>query len=73
MTATVPTTTTPSAGLTASDRCDRCGARAYVKVLLGAGELFFCAHHSRKHAPAYMSVAKSVIDETDKVLATAGA
>jgi hypothetical protein len=59
--------------LTPADRCDRCGARAYVRVQLGAGELFFCGHHSREHAPAYLSVATSVVDETDKVLAGAAA
>jgi hypothetical protein len=39
--------------LTANDRCDRCGAQAYVGVLLpesmGGGELMFCAHHWRDH------------------------
>src|SRR5690606_32335368 len=36
--------------LTAHDRCDRCGAQAYVKVLLEAGgELMFCAHQARAH------------------------
>jgi len=39
--------------LTALDLCDRCGAQAYVRVLLpNSGELLFCAHHSREHLPA---------------------
>ena len=34
--------------LTAMDRCDRCGAQAYVRALLPNGlELLFCAHHNR--------------------------
>lgn len=38
--------------LTAADRCDRCGAQAYVRVTLSAGELLFCAHHARQHEAA---------------------
>ena len=39
--------------LSAADRCDRCGAQAFVRARLhGGGELLFCAHHGRKHAPA---------------------
>ena len=37
-----------SAALTAADRCDRCGAQAYLRVeLQSGGELLFCAHHAR--------------------------
>ena len=36
--------------LTAVDRCDRCGAQAYLRVFLrSGGELLFCAHHGREH------------------------
>lgn len=36
--------------LTVADRCDRCGAQAYVRARLGDGlELHFCAHHGRAH------------------------
>jgi len=39
--------------LTAVDRCDRCGAQAYVRVLLpGRLELLFCAHHNRQYSSA---------------------
>ncbi len=61
------------APLTAADRCDRCGAQAYVRVLLPVGELLFCAHHAREHAPKYEAVATHVQDETDKLLAEHGA
>ncbi|GAA1294102.1 hypothetical protein GCM10009609_74110 [Pseudonocardia aurantiaca] len=37
--------------LTNRDRCDRCRAAAAVRALLPAGELLFCGHHARKHAP----------------------
>ena len=52
--------------LTAVDRCDRCGARAYVRVLLPSRrELLFCAHHSRQHASALAEIAVEIRDETD--------
>ena len=35
--------------LTALDRCDRCGAQAYVVTTHEAGELMFCAHHFAEH------------------------
>lgn len=33
----------------AIDCCDRCGARAQVRVELVSGDLTFCLHHFRKH------------------------
>jgi hypothetical protein len=54
--------------LTASDLCDRCGATAYVRVILpGSGELLFCAHHNRKHAAALAKVAVEIHDETSRL------
>ncbi|RWU83760.1 hypothetical protein CWN80_08465 [Janibacter hoylei PVAS-1] len=45
--------------LTAADRCDRCGAKAYVRARLHAGgELLFCAHHGREHIPALKDLAE---------------
>lgn len=42
--------TTLASELTVADRCDRCGAQAYIRVMLGEGlELLFCAHHGRKY------------------------
>jgi hypothetical protein len=58
----------PSKPLTALDLCDRCGAQAYVRVVLpGAGELLFCAHHGRQHADALARVAVEIQDETDRL------
>jgi hypothetical protein len=34
--------------LTLIDRCDSCGAGAYVKVTGASGNLFFCGHHYSK-------------------------
>jgi hypothetical protein len=51
--------------MTAADRCDRCGARAYVRVLLpGGGELLFCAHHGRAHASALEAVHAHIQDQS---------
>jgi len=52
--------------LTAVDRCDRCGARAYVRVVLpNALELLFCAHHNRQYASALTKIAVEIHDQTD--------
>jgi hypothetical protein len=57
--------TIASAPLTAADRCDRCGARAYIRVVLpGGGELLFCAHHGRAHEGALRAVEASIQDES---------
>ena len=58
--------------LTAVDRCDRCGAQAYVRVLLPSRlELLFCAHHGRQHASALMKIAVEIHDETERLIRTA--
>ena len=67
--ADVTTATAPSqAVLTAGDRCDRCGAQAYLRVELQAGgELLFCAHHAREHGEKLREIAAAVHDETHKL------
>jgi hypothetical protein len=58
----------PSQPLTAMDLCDRCGAQAYVRVILpDSRELLFCAHHSRQHADALAKVAVEIQDETGRL------
>lgn len=60
-------TETTAPALTAADRCDACGAQAYVRVLLDSGQLIFCAHHARKHAETIDQVANHVQDETSRL------
>ncbi len=49
-------------------RCDRCGAQAYVRVLLPSRRaLLFCAHHYRQHAPALAEVAVEIQDESGRL------
>lgn len=65
------TVLTPASPLTAADRCDRCGAQAYLRVVLvSGGDLLFCAHHGRKFAPELQKVAAEIQDETEKLSAT---
>ena len=57
-----------AAALTAADRCDRCGAQAYLRVeLQSGGELLFCAHHAREHGDKLKAVAANVVDETHRL------
>ena len=61
-------TTAVAPVLDASDRCDRCGAQAYVRAeLVGGSELLFCAHHAREHADKLNEIAVSIHDETGRL------
>ena len=53
-----------AADLSSSDRCDRCGAQAFYRAVLVAGDLLFCAHHGRAHADRLAQVALEVQDGT---------
>lgn len=65
------TAVAPSAPLTAADRCDRCGAQAYLRVeLQSGGELLFCAHHAREHGDKLREIAVNLTDETHKLTGT---
>lgn len=55
------------------DRCDRCGAQAYVMVRGSTGDLLFCGHHYEKimnNPDSYtkmMSFVLEIIDEREKI------
>ncbi|MBA2700034.1 MAG: hypothetical protein H0U61_14940 [Nocardioidaceae bacterium] len=67
------TAVAPSPPFTALDRCDRCGAQAYVRVELSTGgELLFCAHHAREHNDKLQEIAASIQDETGTLVSTPG-
>jgi len=59
--------------LNASDRCDACGAQAYVLAIGVSGELMFCAHHYNKinstdsGKAAMESFAFEIVDEREKL------
>jgi hypothetical protein len=62
------TTTVVDSALNAADRCDRCGAQAYVRVTMTSGfELLFCAHHGREHEDKLRQVALKIHDETERI------
>lgn len=66
--------TNPPSMLTASDRCDRCGAQAYVVAVLDRGaDLLFCAHHARQYADTLREVAVIIHDETDRLVGSLAA
>ncbi|AIC47491.1 DUF7455 domain-containing protein [Rhodoluna lacicola] len=55
--------------LNATDRCDVCGAQAYIRVSLSTGELMFCSHHGNEKRSKLEPIAIAWQDETEKLLA----
>lgn len=54
--------------LSAHDRCDRCGAQAYLRAVMANGfELLFCAHHAKKYQDGLASAAARIDDERDRL------
>ena len=59
--------------LTAADRCDRCGAQAYIRVTMASGsELLFCAHHGRAHEAKLREVSVGYQDDSGRLAETPG-
>ena len=54
--------------LSALDRCDSCGAQAYVRVTMASGELFFCAHHGAQFKEKLSATALEWHDESYRLL-----
>jgi len=64
------TSTLTAPALSAVDRCDRCSAQAYVRVVLTGGtDLLFCGHHWSRHEPALRPQAVEIVDETHRLTA----
>ncbi len=49
------------------DRCDACGAQAYIAAEVNGHELLYCAHHGRKYEEKLRAVATSWHDETSRL------
>ncbi|MBX3067530.1 MAG: hypothetical protein IT191_03385 [Microbacteriaceae bacterium] len=66
---TQPTATIeqPEFKLGISDRCDSCGAQAYIRAVIGESELLFCAHHGRHHQEKLSKIATSWHDESSRL------
>ena len=54
--------------LSALDRCDSCGAQAYIRVTLASGDLLFCAHHGAKSKENLFPTALTSHDESARLL-----
>ena len=57
----------PRHELTADDRCDSCGAQAYVRVTRASGQLLFCAHHGAKFKEKLSTSALEWHDESSRL------
>jgi hypothetical protein len=57
-------TQTPARVLTVADRCDSCGAQAYIAATFLNGELLFCGHHGRAYSAKMAESALSIHDQT---------
>ena len=57
--------------LTAADRCDACGAQAYIIAVVNGSELLYCAHHGRKYGEKLRAVALVVPRGGDRLHETA--
>jgi hypothetical protein len=63
-------TTLTASPLTAADRCDRCGAQAYIRATLASGsELLFCAHHAREYETGLKAIEADIYNESDRLVA----
>lgn len=63
------TTTIAASPLTATDRCDRCGAQAYVRATMASGfDLLLCAHHFHENEGRLREIA-SIHDESERLAA----
>ena len=63
-----PVPAVDSPALTLADRCDRCGAQAYVRATLPSGaDLVFCGHHGNAHRASLLVAGAGIQDETDRL------
>ncbi|MCL1897819.1 MAG: hypothetical protein FWG16_03230 [Micrococcales bacterium] len=60
-------TLTQTDRLSPADRCDRCGAQAYIRAVMQSGDLLFCAHHGRDQMEALKRVALEIDDQSDQL------
>jgi hypothetical protein len=56
--------------LTGLDRCDSCGAQAYVRATMSTGDLLFCAHHGAQFKEKLSATALEWHDESYRLLET---
>ena len=67
MNATTVDAPTTTAQLTRQDRCDRCGAQAFVRASFGDADLHFCGHHFRAHELKLVAAGATIVDERHRI------
>ena len=56
------------ASLTLADRCDSCGAQAFLRATMPSGTaLLFCGHHGNAHRASLLGAGAALHDETDRL------
>ena len=59
--------------LTVADRCDRCGAQAYVRATMDSGfDLLLCAHHWHENESRLRQIAAAIQDESGRLAEVPG-
>lgn len=53
--------------LTSLDRCDSCGAQAFVRAVFTSGDLLFCGHHAARYEVALEEQALAITDQRDRI------
>jgi hypothetical protein len=53
--------------LVVADRCDRCGAQAFIAASKGDYELLFCQHHGNKHKKKLILDGFDILDQTELI------
>ena len=54
--------------LTLADRCDSCGAQAFLRATMPSGStLLFCGHHGNAHRASLLVAGASLQDETERL------
>ncbi|MBC7373955.1 MAG: hypothetical protein H7323_08195 [Frankiales bacterium] len=52
-----------------TDRCDSCGAEAYIRATMPSGTaLLFCGHHGNAHRASLLGAGARIYDETDRLM-----
>ena len=60
-------TGSPERELVVADRCDRCGAQAFIQAIKGGQDLLFCGHHGKFYRQALEDQRFIVLDSTHKL------
>jgi len=63
----MPETKVKEKVLKIADRCDRCGAQAFILATGVSGELMFCGHHYHKDEYAITQWAYKIVNELDTI------